>query len=209
MQINTGLTTYDARECAAFMRSREMYGKLSNMTPGFPLRVNGIPFQSSEGLYQALKFPADPDLQRLIGSQPSGMQAKRSAYEGKPQAMDDWDSLRVQAMVFTIGVKLAQHHRRFGTALTDTGQLFIVEKSYRDRFWGASPEGQTLVGANVLGKILTAAKDALRQNQGDGRDIRATIKTLMSDVPARTFLINSIPVPLPQQKSPEQPMDQG
>ena len=32
--------------------------------------------------------------------------------------MDDWDSLRVQAMVFTIGVKLAQHHRRFGTALT-------------------------------------------------------------------------------------------
>ena len=206
MQINTGLTTYEARECAAFMRSRDMYGKLSNMTPGFPIRVNGLPFQSPEGLYQALKFPADPDLQRLIGSQPSGMGAKKSAYEGNPRPMDDWDSLRVQAMVFTIGVKLAQNHKRFGGALTETGQLFIVEKSYRDQFWGAKPEGQTLVGANVLGQILTTARDALRQNQGD---LRAAIKTIMSDVPAQTFLINSIKIPLPQQEPepPEQPTE--
>lgn len=43
-------TVYDPDAVCAFMCSRERYGALSNMTGGFPLIVNGLEFQSGEGL---------------------------------------------------------------------------------------------------------------------------------------------------------------
>ena len=52
--------TYRKSEYAFFMRSRDRYGRLSNMTSGFPLEVNRLRFQGPEGLYQAMKFPHDP-----------------------------------------------------------------------------------------------------------------------------------------------------
>ena len=41
--------TYQADSVAAFMRSRDRYGDLSNMTFGFPLAVNGAGFQGRRG----------------------------------------------------------------------------------------------------------------------------------------------------------------
>lgn len=72
MQIDLAASTWPSAGCAAFMRSRERHGELSNMTFGFPLQLNGLTLQSSEGLYQALKFPSHPEVQRTIASQRSG-----------------------------------------------------------------------------------------------------------------------------------------
>ena len=60
MQVNLEPRTYPQDTSAAFKRSKDQYGKLSNMTGGFSLTVNGLTFQSPEGLYQALKFPSNP-----------------------------------------------------------------------------------------------------------------------------------------------------
>ena len=62
--LNLNLTprSHIPADCAVFFRSRERHGQLSNMTHGFPLAVNAVSFQGPEGLYQALKFPHDPDL---------------------------------------------------------------------------------------------------------------------------------------------------
>ena len=163
--INLEVTTYRRNECAAFMRSRDRHGDLSNMTSGFPLIVNTVRFQGPEGLYQALKFPHRPEHQLHIAHQPSGMAAKRAAYE-LDDTRADWDQVRVIAMICTQARKLAQHRGRFAAALLETGDLPIVEMSRRDPFWGAVPDGDTrqaatLTGLNALGKVLTALRDEL------------------------------------------------
>ena len=192
MIIETVRTRYDPQNTAAFMRSRERYGKLSNMTSGFPISANGLTFQSPEGLYQALKFPDHPVFQKNIAAQRSGMDAKRAAYRQSPPLRPQWDSLKVQAMAYTIALKLAQHPETFGAALRETGNLTIVETSFRDQFWGAKPTGDHSVGVNALGQILTAARNALTQ---PGGSISAAVDLLTADVPKDNFRLNGAPLP--------------
>ena len=192
MTIDTTTHRYPAANTAAFMRSRDRYGKLSNMTGGFPLNVNEITFQSPEGLYQALKFPDHANFQKLIAAQRSGMDAKKAAYTKTPPLIAEWDSLRIQAMAFTIALKLSQHPKTFGDALKETENLFIVEKSFRDPFWGAKPDGQHLTGINALGKILTIAKEGLNTT---GRQPPHSLAGLMADFPKDPFRINGAPLP--------------
>ncbi len=156
-------------DCAVFFRSRERHGQLSNMTHGFPLTVNAITFQGPEGLYQALKFPHDPDFQRTIGAQRSGMDAKRIAYTRK-DTVPTWDSFRADAMAFTLALKLLQHPATFGAALAGTGSLPIVERSSRDAWWGAMPDQDgSLTGRNVLGQLLSQLRDLLANHQDPTR----------------------------------------
>ena len=150
----TKATTYQPQDCAAFMKSRDRYGELSNMTFGFPLTAKGIAFQSSEGLYQAFKFPHDSRLQQEIGEAQSGMEAKKIAYRRGNTPMEGWDDRRIDAMILALATKLYQHPESFSNALMRTSGLTIVEKSYRDDFWGAKPSPAGMVGSNVLGRLL-------------------------------------------------------
>ena len=167
--INLTPTTHRADQCAAFRRSRERHGDLSNMTFGFPLVAAGLRLQGPEGLYQALKFPHDEQAQRHIATQRSGMDAKKAAYTHR-NVRPDWETVKTTAMAFTLATKLRQHPDRFGNALLGTGELPIVEHSMRDPFWGAQPgPDATLTGTNALGQLLTQLRDQLMANNGDAR----------------------------------------
>ena len=63
--------SYERQDSVVFCKTNEEFGGLSNMAPGFPLRVNGIDILTSEALYQACRFPHLPDVQRLIITQKS------------------------------------------------------------------------------------------------------------------------------------------
>lgn len=183
--------TYQANDVAAFMRSREAYGDLSNMTGGMPICINGIRFQSSEGLYQALKFPNHPELQLRIGAAPGGMAAKRVAYhKDNPAITEGWEHLRYDAMRLALAEKLRQNPQRFAAALEQTGCRPIVEKSYRDQYWGARPEGSRLVGANTLGQLLDLLRLCLRQHDGNAAQAAQSI-LLMTDT--RRLFVNGQP----------------
>ena len=153
--------SYQLTESAAFRRSRDAYGQLSNMTWGYPLNVNGLTFQGPEGLYQAMKFPDHPEIQRSIAAARSGMEAKRAAYDQPEQPMAGWDQLRIQAMALTLAIKLMQHPAKFERALRETVDRDIVENSHRDPFWGARPVPGGYSGTNVLGRLLTALRNHL------------------------------------------------
>jgi ribA/ribD-fused uncharacterized protein len=191
MDVAMDAATYDPAHSAAFMRSRDRYGDMSNMTFGFPLSVNGLEFQGPEGLYQALKFPGSPETQRAIASQRSGMDAKKAAYRDH-NFRPDWEEVKVQAMRYTLAVKLRQHPRRFGEALAETGDLPIVERSNRDPFWGARPQGNILAGVNTLGKLLTELRDTLGENGGDAAK---AANAFAAQVPAERLRVNGRPVP--------------
>ncbi|MCY4557884.1 MAG: NADAR domain-containing protein [Chloroflexi bacterium] len=168
--------TYDRAASAVFLKTNERFGGLSNMAPGFPLRVNGVRIRTSEALYQACRFPHLPDVQRKIIDERSPMTAKMRSKPFRKDSRPDWDAVRVKIMRWCLRVKLAQNWREFGRLLLATGDRPIVEQSRKDDFWGAKvAENGSLVGMNVLGRLLMELRELLK---GDGAESLRFIEPL-------------------------------
>lgn len=160
--------TYNRRESVVFCKTKEEFGGLSNMAPGFLLYVNDVNILTSEALYQACRFPALPDIQRLIIDQKSPMTAKMKSKPYRSQSRADWDAVRVSVMRWCLRVKLACNWTEFRDLLLATGDRPIVEESRKDDFWGAKVDsGGVLAGANVLGRLLMELRGELRGAASD------------------------------------------
>jgi type I restriction enzyme S subunit len=159
--------------CVVLYKVGEEWGGLSNMSNDFPLRVNGQPVGSSEALYQACRFPHRPDWQREILDAPHAMRAKMIARRDgrrKEHSRPDWQEVQVEVMSWCLRVKLAQHFERFGGLLRRTSPRPIVERSRKDRFWGAVLESDgVLRGQNRLGLLLMELRDELLACQLAGK----------------------------------------
>ncbi|MEZ5594131.1 MAG: NADAR family protein, partial [Gammaproteobacteria bacterium] len=162
--MSSGQTrTYERASSVVFLKTNEAFGGLSNMAGGFPLRVNGVRILTSEALYQACRFPHLPDVQRLIIEQRSPMTAKMKSKPHRSNSRRDWFQVRVKIMRWCLRVKLAQNWRKFSELLLETGDRPIVEQSRKDDFWGAKPvDDGTLVGMNVLGRLLMELREAVK-----------------------------------------------
>ena len=155
--------TYLRDECIVFRKTKERFGGLSNMASGFPLEVNGVSVWTAEALYQACRFPYLPRVQEMIIGQRSPMTAKMKSKPFRKDSRPDWLNIRVKVMRWCLRVKLAENWEKFGELLLVTGDRQIVEESPKDEFWGAKPENnETLVGANVLGRLLMELREELR-----------------------------------------------
>jgi len=157
--------TYQRNECVTFRKTDEPFGGLSNMAPGYPLCVNGIPIMTAEAIYQACRFPHRPDVQRLIIQQTSPMTAKMRSKPYRDETRPDWDSVRVLIMRWTLRIKLAQNFEKFRTMLDMTDDKPIVEDSRKDDFWGAvasKDDPGVLMGCNVLGRLLMELREQVR-----------------------------------------------
>ena len=65
-------------------------------------------------------------------------------------------------MRWCLRVKLAQNWQNFAELLLTTEECPIVEESGKNDFWGAKPlENGTLVGRNVLGRLLMELREEL------------------------------------------------
>jgi len=165
---NNQFRTYDRETSVVFLKTKERFGGLSNMAGGFPLRVNGVRIRTSEALYQACRFPHMPDVQRTIIDERSPMTAKMRSKPFRKDSRPDWDAVRVKIMRWSLRVKLAQNWREFGRLLLSTGVRPIVEQSRKDDFWGAKVvEDGTLVGMNVLGRLLMELREQLKGDEAE------------------------------------------
>ena len=91
------------------------------------------------------------------------MTAKMVSKPHRNDSRPDWNQIRVRVMRWTLRVKLAMHWQKFGGLLLETGDKPIVEDSRRDEFWGAlQQENGTLVGMNVLGRLLMELREELK-----------------------------------------------
>ncbi len=151
--------------CVVVYRVKEEWGDLSNMTNDFPLTVAGILIGSSEALYQAMRFPHQPDWQREVFDAGHAMAAKMKSRKERRRdtgSRPDWLTVNLDIMRWTLRVKLAQHFKEFGRLLRATRERAIVELSKKDAFWGAIPgEDGVLRGANHLGKLLMELRVAV------------------------------------------------
>lgn len=144
-----------------FCAAKGRFGGFSNMSAGYPLRVNGLVFGSSESLYQACRYPARVEWQRKIAGHVSPMIAKRMAKKGEwvENQRPDWDEVREAVMAWVLHVKLVQHPVRMKAMMKRSGAKVIVEKSRKDGFWGAVPgENGDLCGENRLGFLLCSLR---------------------------------------------------
>ena len=165
MKRKVGIRTYIRDESIIFHKTKESFGALSNMSAGFPIIVNERRIYTSEALYQACRFPSNPSLQDLIISQTSPMTAKMRSKPYRHETRPDWLKVRVRIMRWCLQAKLIQNYSIFSQILLDTGEKPIVEYSSKDNFWGAIPQSDTtLVGANVLGRLLMDLRLQLKQN---------------------------------------------
>jgi ribA/ribD-fused uncharacterized protein len=130
------------------------FGGLSNFAREFALEINGLVAHTNESLYQALRFPHRPDLQRLLLEEPNPAKVKRISRDYLQDSRPNWETLRKDIMRWCLQVKLAQHYKRVGDLLLASGDRPIVEQAYSDQYWGATlQEDGTLRGANVLGLL--------------------------------------------------------
>jgi type I restriction enzyme S subunit len=165
---NNQTRIYDRETSVVFLKTNERFGGLSNMAPGFPLRVNNVRIRTSEALYQACRFPHMPEVQHLIINEHSPMTAKMRSKPFRRDSRPDWDAVRVKIMRWCLRVKLAQNWREFGRLLLATGDRPIVEQSRKDDFWGAKvAEDGTLVGMNVLGRLLMELREQLKGDEAE------------------------------------------
>ena len=135
------------------------------MAAGFPLQINGVEIRTSEALYQACRFPHYSSIQREILLQRSPMSAKMKSKRHRECTRPDWNRVRVNAMRWSLKVKLNQNWDTFADLLLRTGEKPIVEESRRDDFWGAKRlDDDTLKGANILGRLLIELREEIRKH---------------------------------------------
>ena len=164
MTIDLSSKIYDLNRVVSFYKTDELYGGLSNMSGiNYPLQINGINIRSTEALYQACRFPANPEIQRLIIDDPSPMGAKMRS---KPHRIDstrpDFEEVKVDIMYWCLRVKLFCNRYNFGNLLELTKEKDIVEVSRKDPFWGCKrliSDDSKVEGQNVLGKLLVKIRE--------------------------------------------------
>lgn len=161
---------YNRNESVVFLKTNEPFGGLSNMAGGYPIHVNGVKILTSEALYQACRFPHMPEVQRIIIAEKSPMTAKMRSKPYRKDSRPDWDKVRIRIMRWCLRMKLTQNWEIFSELLLKTGDRAIVEESRKDDFWGAKvvDEGNTLVGMNVLGRLLMELREQTKELGRDG-----------------------------------------
>ena len=136
------------------------------------LKYAGMPFLTSEALFQWLRFESFENVKKEIVSVASPMAAKMIARKNRALLGrgDMWDEAEsdIELMRVCLREKLAQHPYLV-PLLVDTGERVIVEDcTARPResaaFWGAIREGGYWRGRNVLGNLWMDLRADCRAN---------------------------------------------
>jgi len=151
---------YNRSEVVTFKSTKAKFGGLSNMAPGYSVRVNEVIIPTAEALYQACRFPLFPEVQQEVIEQNSPMTSKMISRKYLKYTRQDWEEVKYSIMYWVLKVKLSQNFEKFSKVLYETGDLPIVELSHKDKDWAAVETiEKTLVGKNALGRLLMKLRE--------------------------------------------------
>lgn len=115
------IRAYNTKEAIVFRKTTEAFGGLSNMASGYALYINEIIIPSSEHLYQAMRYPTNPEIQHEIISQDNAMKAKMVSNTYKDGfSRPDWNKIQVKVMRWALEIKLAQNWDKLSSLLRET-----------------------------------------------------------------------------------------
>lgn len=155
------MRNYNLKEAIVFRKTTQPFGGLSNMASGYALYINEVIIPSSEHLYQAMRYPTNPEIQFEIISQDNAMKAKMTSNKYKSQySRPDWEKIQIKVMRWALEIKLAQNWDKFSAVLQETENKSIVEYATDNKIWGAKPSNNNeLVGVNALGRLLMELRE--------------------------------------------------
>lgn len=142
-----------------FYSVADEYGDFSNFA-GFPIRLDGEVWPTSEHYFQAQKFK-DRSVRKKIRTANSPMIAARMGRDRSLPLRRDWESVKVEVMRKAVQAKFTQHDELRGLLL-ETGDAKIVEHTENDAYWGDGGDGS---GKNMLGRILMEVRDRIRSQR--------------------------------------------
>ena len=154
---------YPADRSAAFCKIDQEWGIFSNFGHS-TLVVNDVPFDTSERLFQVMKF-MDEDSRKAVYTKKGSPKMTAKHCEKIGTVRPDWGSIIVDAMKFCLMEKYRQCEA-FRRELERSWGLFIVEdqttftKKNPDT-WGAklSSDGKEYIGPNLMGRLLMELRD--------------------------------------------------
>ncbi len=155
----TAIRTYNLTDSVVFRKTKEEFGGLSNMAPGFSIYVNEVIIPTSEHLYQACRFPDNPKLQWDIINEKSPMRAKWIGRAHISETRKDWENIQFKVMQWVIELKLSQNWVNFSELLKTTGNKNIVEFTPKPKVWGAVLKENHYEGVNALGRLLMHVRE--------------------------------------------------
>ena len=159
-----GIQVYPIEQSVFFHKITDEHWILSNMS-SCPLEVEGVPFNSSEHLFQTLKFATPESITAVYQSNNPKMTAKHyQKLDGHRR--EDWGQIIVDVMKFCLQQKYLQCPE-FRKELDSTKGFHIVElqdakndkESSRANGWGVKTKGENYEGANIMGRLLMELRD--------------------------------------------------
>ena len=159
-----GDQVYPIAQSVFFNKKTDNHWILSNMS-FCPLEIEGIPFKSSEHLFQTLKFATSVSITAVYQSKSPKMTAKHwQSIDGHRRS--DWEQIVLDVMKFCLQQKYEQS-LEFREELERTKGYNIVELQVkktdkelsRANAWGVKTKGQNYVGPNLMGRLLMELRD--------------------------------------------------
>ncbi|NJK32097.1 MAG: NADAR family protein [Deltaproteobacteria bacterium] len=141
-----------------FYSVADEYGEFSNFA-GYPIRLDGKIWPTSEHYFQAQKF-VDPSQREKIRKAKTPSLAARLGRDRSVKLRPGWDSMRVGVMRAAVLAKFSQHED-LRDLLLSTGDAELIEHTENDDYWGDGGDGS---GRNMLGRILMEVRAKLRSS---------------------------------------------
>ena len=155
-----GLQSYPANQCVRIHKIDEEWGIFSNFGHT-PIVVEGVTFDTSERLFQLMKFKDEEPVKAVFSANNPKMTTK---HWEKTHRREDWGKMIIDAMKFCLTQKYEQSEE-FRKELERSKGKFIVEdqtsfpKKTPDT-WGVKLQDDNFVGPNLLGRLLMELRDA-------------------------------------------------
>jgi predicted NAD-dependent protein-ADP-ribosyltransferase YbiA (DUF1768 family) len=143
------------------------YGWLSNMSR-HPVEWGGVEWQTTEHLFQALRFPEAPLIREEIRAQYGGMRAKMFSKKNQvlrsvaPRSEED-----LRNMKSVLALKASKHDEVM-MDLRATGDKILIEDvsnrpTKQNLFWGMKLENGFWIGQNKLGTLWMKVREQYNQ----------------------------------------------
>ena len=154
-----GIQTYPVTKCVRIYKTDEEWGILCNFGHT-PIAVDGVTFDTSERLFQLMKFKDEEPVKAVYNAINPKMTTK---HWEKTHRREDWGKMIIDAMKYCLTMKYEQSEE-FRQELKRSNRKIIVEdqtsftKKNPDA-WGVKLQGDYFVGPNLLGRLLMELRD--------------------------------------------------
>ena len=160
-----GDQSYPIEQSVFFQSKTDNHWILSNIS-SCPLEVEGVPFKSSEHLFQTLKFATSESVLAVYNNYITPKMTAKHYQKLEGHRREDWGQILVDIMKFCLHQKYEQCPE-FKEELERTKGYHIVElqdanndkELSRANAWGVKTKGQNYEGPNIMGRLLIELRD--------------------------------------------------